>query len=106
MHADARHKYSCLILLMAALLAGCGYPQAEPENLMQITKLRTALSARNEEWLRMNEEQIAQRHAANEMSQANFDAFQTIIGQARNGDWAGAERAVVDFQRAQRPPAR
>ena len=85
------------------LIAGCGYPAAEPDNLRLITSLRTALSARNEAWLAANEEIVEKRHAANELNDNAYSAFKKIITQARDGDWKGAELESLKFQRAQRP---
>lgn len=89
-----------VILLLAT---GCGYPSVEPVNRELITSLRTALSARSEEWLAMNESIIESRHAENEMSAASYDAFKSIIAQARAGDWREAELAALAFQKDQRP---
>jgi hypothetical protein len=91
------------VLALAVALPGCGYPVAEPANMELISSLRTALSAKNEQWLDANAKIIEERHAAGEMGDEQFAAFRGIIEQARGGDWAGAERASVDFQRAQRP---
>ncbi|MFO0948328.1 MAG: hypothetical protein U1D30_20800 [Planctomycetota bacterium] len=91
------------LLLLAVLPLGCGYPAAKPANLPLISSLRTALSARNGEWLRMNEEKIQSRHQAGEMGDDEHAAFMAIIQQARDGDWEGAEKAVMRFQRDQRP---
>ena len=87
----------------AVLVAGCGYPAAQPVNFEIITSLRTACSARNTEWLVANEEKIEARRAAGEMSDDEYETFAAIVRQARDGDWAKAERACLKFQRAQRP---
>jgi hypothetical protein len=92
----------CLFALVV-MLAGCGYPVAEPANMELISSLRTALSARNDQWLDENEKIVEQRREAGEMGDEPYAAFRGIIDQARAGDWAGAEHASVDFQRAQRP---
>jgi hypothetical protein len=91
------------MLLLLAFFTGCGYPNAEPSNKRLISSLRTALSARNDQWLTANEKLVRERHKQGDMREDEFAAFQVIIEQARGGDWQGAERAAVDFQRAQRP---
>src|SRR5690606_30979089 len=99
-------RFSVAALLLATLcITGCGYPQAAPNNLRLITTLRTALSARNPEWLQMNIDAIEERRAAGEMSDEEYEAFQEIIEQAKAGEWEEAERASVRFQKAQRPTA-
>jgi hypothetical protein len=91
------------LLLAATFVGGCGYPQAAPNNLRLITTLRTALSARNTEWLDQNVALMEERRQAGEMSDDEYDAFQSIVAQARAGEWEEAERAAVKFQKAQRP---
>ena len=82
---------------------GCSYPVAEPINMELISSLRTALSARNEEWLKANADIVEERHASGEMRDDEYAAFKGIIDQARAGQWAEAEKATLKFQRAQRP---
>ena len=96
-------KIGCCLGLLLLLVTGCGYPVAEPGNMRLISTLRTALSARNEQWLQANEELVKSRREQGEMRDEEFEAFQSIIQQARDGDWASAEREAVKFQRAQRP---
>lgn len=98
-----RHSITLLVLALVALVAGCGYPNAQPNNKRLITSLRTALSAKNDQWLQANEKLVQQRHQQGEMSDDEHAAFVEIIEQARGGDWQGAEQAALDFQRAQRP---
>jgi hypothetical protein len=92
----------CLLGLLFAV-SGCGYPNTEPANRRLISSLRTALSAQNQQWLAANEKLVAERHKSGSMRDDEFAAFQEIIQQARDGDWQGAERATLEFQRAQRP---
>jgi hypothetical protein len=97
-------SYSRIVWLCGlALVAGCGYPAVEPENMELITSLRTACSARNDAWLKANEEKVEKRHADGAMSDDAYETFSAIIAQARGGDWAAAEAACLKFQKAQRP---
>ena len=61
------------------------------------------MSAKNTEWLEQNIERIEKRRAARQMSDEEHAEFQAIIAKARAGDWQGAERDSVRFQKAQRP---
>lgn len=99
------HRSLVLLVLCLGLvlISGCGYPAATPENLGLITSLRTALSARNVEWLDANEQKIEARRLAGQMTDDEYETFQSIVAEARRGDWESAERAAVKFQRAQRP---
>lgn len=93
-------------MLMAAIgLSGCSPPAVSPDNLRLTASLRTAISARNSEWLEQNAEKIAERHAAGEMTASEHAAFERIVGLARDGEWEQAERDVVRLQKAQRPTA-
>jgi hypothetical protein len=92
-----------LSLATSLCMLGCGPPQAQPNNLRLIASLRTALSAKNTEWLEQNIELIEKRRAAGQMSDEEHVEFQAIIAKAKAGDWQGAERHSVRFQKAQRP---
>ncbi len=87
----------------ALLVAGCGPPQAAPQNQRLIASLRTAISAQNSEWLEKNAEVLEKRRAAGQVSDVVLQTFQTIIDKARAGQWEEAEREVMAFQKAQRP---
>jgi hypothetical protein len=82
---------------------GCGYPEVQHVNLELITSLRTACSAREPKWLDLNVEKIDAQKAAGEMSEEEHATFMAIVEQARAGDWEGAERACLKFQKAQGP---
>ena len=88
---------------LALLLVGCGRPQAAPHNQRLIASLRTAISARNSQWLEKNAEVLEERCAEGKVSDAELEAFQAIINKARAGQWEEAEREVLAFQKAQRP---
>jgi hypothetical protein len=91
------------LLLGAAALAGCSRPQVEPDNLHLIASLRTALSARNTQWLQQNAELINERHRQGKLSDKAHREFVAIIEKAEHGNWQEAEEDTLAFQRAQRP---
>lgn len=90
-------------LLLAVSLSGCGEAKVAPHNLRLTMSLRTAVSARNAEWLDANVALIQQRRAAGEMGDEEHEAFQAIVALAHEGKWEEAEKAVVRLQKAQRP---
>ena len=100
---SSSRKWIAAGFLLVATLSGCGYPAAEPVNMELITSLRTALSARNTEWLQANDALVEQRRSSGQMRDDEYEAFKDIIQQAREGQWVEAERASIEFQRAQRP---
>ena len=84
------------------VVVGCGRPPVvETPNLKLVASLRTACSARNPEWLTGVEKAIDERKAAGELSQAAHEHFKSLIDQARAGEWDAAERACLEFERAQ-----
>ncbi|HTN76606.1 MAG TPA: hypothetical protein VL096_15205 [Pirellulaceae bacterium] len=91
------------LLLALLLLTGCGQAKIQPDNLRLTASLRTALSAKNPQWLDQNIQAIEERRAAGEMGDEEYAAFKRIVAQAQGGDWDGAERATVTLQKAQRP---
>jgi len=88
---------------LALLVVGCGQPQAAPQNRQLITSLRTAISARNSEWLQKNAEVLEERRAAGNVSDDEYETFQAIIDKAKAGKWDDAEQDAIAFQKAQRP---
>lgn len=100
---NAKSTLAVALLLAAAGLSGCGRPQVAPKNLHLTASLRTALSAQNSEWLDQNAEVIDERHQSGEMSDEEYEAFQTILEEARAGNWREAEEEAMALQQAQRP---
>jgi len=88
---------------LALLVVGCGPPQAAPQNRQLITSLRTAISARNSQWLERNAEVLEERRAAGNVSDEEYETFQAIIDEAKAGKWDDAEQDAIAFQKAQRP---
>jgi hypothetical protein len=81
-------------------------PAVEFDNLKYVQLLRTAVSARNSEWLAGVERAVRQRHQSGEMSLRELEHFEQLITQAREGDWAGTDRHCVAFEGAQLSRAR
>jgi len=93
------------LLLGLALTAGCGPPQVGQANYKLVAGLHTAISAQRLDWLETTAKIVAERHAAGELNDEQFATLETIIAQARGGDWSQAESAVVRLAKAQRPTA-
>ncbi len=95
---------TCFATLAVLLLViGCGPPRAAPQNQRLIASLRTALSARSDEWLGKNAELLEERRAAGTLSDEEYETFQAIIDEAKAGKWEDAEQHVIAFQKAQKP---
>jgi hypothetical protein len=102
-HLAIRRLAAVAVSALAFSLGGCGPPQASPENQQLISSLRTALSARNPDWLEQNAEILQERRAAGRVSDEVFSSFRAIIEKARDGRWEEAEREALALQKAQRP---
>jgi hypothetical protein len=96
-------RFLVVLVASAVCIAGCGPPQATPQNQQLISSLRTALSAQNPEWLDQNVKLLEERRTAGQVSDGELEAFQAIIEQARAGQWKEAEEDAIAFQKAQRP---
>ena len=99
-----RANPAVFIVLLGSIVAGaCSPPQAGPENQHVIASLRTALSAKNPEWLEQNVALIEKRYEQGKMSDEAYETFKAIVHKAQDGQWKEAERDVVALQKAQRP---
>jgi hypothetical protein len=77
-------------------------PQIAAANRQLVASLRTAVSARNKQWLEINAQLVNERHKQQTLSDAEFEVLQAIISQARGGDWQGAEKRLIKLSKAQR----
>lgn len=84
-------------------LAGCSdYPEVrDGESVELIAALRTACSSQRTDRLERCVQAIEERHAAGEMPDAEYEAFQAIIAEAQAGRWKEAEMETHRFQEAQ-----
>jgi len=101
------HVHAAAVWVAAAMIAwsvaGCGRPQASsPENLHLIGSLRTAISARNPQWLEDNSKALEERRAAGKVAEAEYEEFRSIIAMAKDGRWEAAEQEVIKFVKSQR----
>ena len=86
-----------------ASLAACStYPEVrDGQSIELIAALRTACSSQRTDRLDRCAQAIEERRAAGEMPDAEYEAFQAIIAQARAGNWRDAEMETYGFQEAQ-----
>ena len=104
-----KHPSNIAIMAIAFLIAfilqntGCTRRPEPPRNLELFASLRTAVSARNIEWLDMNKEVIRQRYEEGEMSETTYTMLTDIIAKAREGKWAEAEDDIIAIQKTTRP---
>jgi type IV pilus biogenesis protein CpaD/CtpE len=90
--------------LAALLLAGCAKKTPEtPETLQMIAGVRTAVSAKNPEWLRQWKAKIEQAGEANQLTEETSTALQGVVELAESGDWDSANRKIIRLQRSRAP---
>jgi len=96
-------RASWVAMLMAAAWGlGCARaPQIEMPNRRLVESLKTAVMANNTEWLAQNVTAIDERRAAGKMSDAEYEAFQAVIAEARAGEWAAAAKRIQQLSDGQ-----
>jgi hypothetical protein len=93
-----------LLLLAAVSLAGCSKPpQIPPDSRQLIGSLRTAVSAKRNDWLETNAKLVEQRHSQNKLTDEQYQELETIISLGRDGKWADAEQETLRLAEAQQP---
>ena len=93
------------LLVLFVVFAGCGSTQVAPANRQTLAALQTAVSAKNTEWLGAVAQQLDGKRTKGEISGDEFRAFNTIIQQAKAGQWDAALKRVFALSEAQRPTA-
>jgi hypothetical protein len=100
-------KYRTLVagcLLVTFAFVGCGSPtQISPSNRKLLQALQSAASAKQKEWLNDVETKVNEKHKKQEMSDAEFNAFQPIIKKAKAGDWKRANLDALALCNGQHP---
>jgi hypothetical protein len=90
------------LALAAVVVAGCGRPpQVGAQNRRLVESLKTAVMARNPEWLDENAKLVKAKHEKGELDEASYAAFESIVRQAEAGDWDAAQDEVIALSKAQ-----
>jgi len=94
-------------LVGAATICGCGKaPQiaGNEKSLKAADALLTAISAKSPSLLEQCEANLATLRAADELSQPAHDYLQSVIVEARSGEWVTARRRLVKLIKSQTAP--
>ncbi len=76
-------------------------PAVAVEHMRYVQLLRTAVSAQNSDQLKGVERALTRMHEEEVIDKAQWRHFQTIISQAKSGEWEKADRACQAFESAQ-----
>jgi hypothetical protein len=93
-----------LLVLVVPLVSGCNKPPQVPADASQlIGSLRTAISAQKKDWLEANAKLVEEKHKQDKLTDEQYAEFESIISEARGGNWSAAEKEVLRFAQAQQP---
>ena len=96
-----------LTLLPLASLIGCGKaPQisGNKKALKAADALLTAVSAQSPSLLDQCEATLSALRADDELPQTAYEYLQSVVAEARTGDWVSARRRLVKLIKAQEAP--
>lgn len=103
--SEIQHAVVWSFVFVALVLPGCGPPQVGTANRRIVLALATATSARDAGWLESCAAQIDERRAAGALQEAEGEAFDAILADARSGRWEEAREASYALRDAQKPTA-
>ena len=88
-----------LLVWISLTLAGCGEPTLrELKNRRELEALLTAITLKNKKELDKDIRRIDDRHASGELSDESYEDLQAIINEAKEGDWAAAEKQAYEMR--------
>ena len=98
----ARRVHALAVVALSACIGCSSATQFGAVNYRLLASLHTAVSAKRIDWLDGVAKNIAERHAARQLSDEQRAELEAIIAKARGGDWEGAQADVVRLQKGQR----
>jgi hypothetical protein len=103
-HRCTRKAWPLLIVLLTAVFAGCGKKTPEPpQTLHMIAGVRTAVSAKNPDWLAQWKAKAEQARNADQLSAETAESLDEIFQLAESGDWDAANDAIIRLQKSRTP---
>lgn len=92
------------IMILGVVLAGCNRPpQLGAQNRRLLESLKTAVMAKNADWLEENARLIETRQKEGGLHEEEYRALASIIREARANNWSGAQDEVMRLAKAQAP---
>lgn len=93
------NRINLLILLALILVCGCGEKIPEPpETLQMIAGVRTAVSAKNPDWLAQWKAKAEQAQQAKQVSAETMTSLAEVFELGESGDWEAANRKITRLQ--------
>ena len=97
-------RFPFLIALVAIFLVGCGEKTPEPPaTLHMIAGVRTAVSAKNPDWLTQWKAKAEQAQQANQVSEGTMASLEEVFKLAESGDWDSANDKIARLQESCTP---
>jgi hypothetical protein len=102
MTSNSRYALAIVLLFGAPLVGGCSKPPQMPaDGRNLIGSLRTAVSAQRKDWLEENAKLVEKKRSEKKLTDEQYAEFQSIIADARNGNWSAAEKETIRLEQAQ-----
>jgi hypothetical protein len=92
----------CIAVLLWIWLGRAPQIGGDKDAIKAVDALFTAVTSRNESWLRDCEERLHALRDADRLSRSASDYLDGIIGTARTGNWRRAAKELFAFIRSQR----
>ena len=91
-----------IILLAGICVNGCQRgPQIDSQNRRLLESLKTAVMAKNPDWLKKNVEKIDALHKDGKLSEPEYEALQEMIREAQGGNWSIATEKIQQLAKGQ-----
>jgi hypothetical protein len=98
------HMSAILLTLVVCFTIGCGgQPQIPKSDFQLVAQLRTAVAAKRNDWLEAVAKKIDSRNPSGSVSKEEQAALDSIVAQARHGNWDDANRQLLDLVNGQHP---
>ena len=102
MKSPNRRALAVVLLVGGLLIGGCSKPPQMPADSRNlIGSLRTAISAQRKDWLEENAKLVEKKRSESKLTDEQYAEFEAIIADARDGNWATAEKEVIRLEQAQ-----
>ena len=90
----------CLLLAVGLLFPGCGRPAAvDRDNRRVLEEILTAITLSNPRLLEDSAKRAKERYDADQLTDEEYKAMESIVNKARGGNWGGAGSDAYKFRK-------